>query len=431
MSVININYRESYFQHPSLTRISGEPTYKSLAKLERECKANGKSVRSTLGGGLQGHLGLICSATTYNRISPGVPFTRPVLPVLPDLTQATAPQIAAARQLHTDDIATFQACNLIERTIIQQINTALDEDCLADLIDDDTGLLQGTIPQILQSLFDTYGAITPQSLATAKAAVEAISYNHARPIVNIFTEINEYANMADAAQAAETPTQLINIGIIIITRSTIFSSDIRKWHDKPETDKTWPNFKDHFKAAQRAIKKSQPVVTTDSLGFHDQANSAASNTTTSLVDQVIERLSTQRDDASSITAEHIAEQQMQQQLLNMANSTQQSQQMLEQMTALASTVSTLQTQMNDNSQNQGQGNNRSARGNGRGRNHERRGRGGGGRGNARRTFKYCWTHGNCSHGSADCEAPTDGHQKDATYSNMQNGSTYRCHWLNA
>jgi hypothetical protein len=247
MSVININYRESYFQHPSLTRISGEPTYKSLAKLERECKANGKSVRSTLGGGLQGHLGLVCSATTYNRISPGAPFTRPILPVLPDLTQATAPQIAAARQLHTDDIATFQACNLIERTIIQQINTALDEDCLADLIDDDTGLLQGTIPQILQSLFDTYGAITPQSLATAKAAVEAIAYNHARPIVNIFTEINEYANMADAAQAAETPTQLINIGIIIITRSTIFSSDIRKWHDKPKTDKTWPNFKDHFR----------------------------------------------------------------------------------------------------------------------------------------------------------------------------------------
>ena len=33
---------------------------------------------------------------------------------------------------------TFKACNLIERTILQQINTAIDEACLADLSDDET-----------------------------------------------------------------------------------------------------------------------------------------------------------------------------------------------------------------------------------------------------------------------------------------------------
>jgi hypothetical protein len=87
------NYRESYFQHPSLTKINGDPTYTSLAKLERECKANVKFVRSTLGGGNQGHLGLVSSAIAYDHISPGVPFNRPALPVLPDLTNLTAPQI--------------------------------------------------------------------------------------------------------------------------------------------------------------------------------------------------------------------------------------------------------------------------------------------------------------------------------------------------
>jgi hypothetical protein len=426
MSVSHVNYRESYFQHPSLTKISGDPTYASLAKLERECKANGKSVNSTLGGGLQGHLGLVCSASAYARVSPGAPFTRPLLPVLPDLTASTAPQIAEARQLYADEISIFTACNLIERTIIQQINTALDEDCLADLIDDDTGLLEGTIPQIIQTLFDTYGAITPQSLAAAKAKVEATTYNHSRPIVTIFTKINEYANMAEAAHAAETTTQLINIGIIIITRSTIFSSDIRKWHDKADTDKTWPNFKTHFKDAQKAIKKSQPTITTDSLGFHEpQANTAET-----IVDQVLDQLSKQRDDITTLTAETFAEQQLQQQFASMANSTQQSHQsqqiMLDQMTALASTVTTLQSQLDSSSQSS----NRSGGGRGRGRHHDRRGRGGrSGRGTSRRTFKYCWTHGNCSHDGHACEAPADGHIADATYSNMQDGSTNRCHWL--
>ena len=70
-------------------------------------------------------------------------------------------QIAEARELHAENSENFQSCNLIERTIIQQINTAVDKDCLADLIDNDTGLLKGTVTQILKELFDTYGAITP------------------------------------------------------------------------------------------------------------------------------------------------------------------------------------------------------------------------------------------------------------------------------
>jgi hypothetical protein len=235
---------------------------------------------------------------------------------------STAHQIAEARQLHMDNMAIFKECNLIKHTIIQQINTAIDEDCLADLIDDETGLLEGTVAHIIQELYDTYGSITPQSLTSAKAKLEATTYNHSRPIVNIFTATNDYANMTEAAEAPETTTQeLINIGLIITTRSTIFASNIRKWHEKTDADKTWPMFKEHFKTAQKAIKKSQPTITADSLGFHEQADA------TTLVDQLIAKLSEQRDTETTQnaepTAEQIAEQQMQQHLSNEANSTSQ------------------------------------------------------------------------------------------------------------
>jgi hypothetical protein len=96
----NPNYRETYFQHPTLTKINGDPTYTGLAKLEREIKANGKSVPSTLGGGSQGHLGLVSSPQSYDRVSPGVPFTRPVLPVLPDLSNSSEKQIRVAQEAH-------------------------------------------------------------------------------------------------------------------------------------------------------------------------------------------------------------------------------------------------------------------------------------------------------------------------------------------
>jgi hypothetical protein len=135
-------------------------------------------------------------------------------------------------------LAAFKTCNILERTIIQQVNTAVNSECLADLIDDETGLLEGPVHRIMQHLFKTYGAITPQTLTSAKAALKTTTYNHVRPITNVFTAINEYANMADAANSAETPTQLINIGLIIITRSILFSSDIRKWHGKEAAEKT-------------------------------------------------------------------------------------------------------------------------------------------------------------------------------------------------
>ena len=84
----------------------------------------------------------------------------------------------------------------------------------------------------------------------------------------------------------------------------------------------------HFREAQRNIKRSQPVVTTDSLGFHGQAIAAA------IVNQVIERLS--------------AEQCMQQEIeQEMANATQQ-EGMFEQMQALMTTISDLQTQVSNN-----------------------------------------------------------------------------------
>ena len=76
-----------------LTKIHGDPTYSSLAKLTKECKANGKSVPTTLGGGLQGHLGLITSAVAYEQSAPGTPFTCPTLPILANLADAMQFQI--------------------------------------------------------------------------------------------------------------------------------------------------------------------------------------------------------------------------------------------------------------------------------------------------------------------------------------------------
>ena len=56
------NLKEVFFSHAALGKIQGNPTYEDIQKLYRQCKANAKSVPSVLGGGANGHLGLIISA---------------------------------------------------------------------------------------------------------------------------------------------------------------------------------------------------------------------------------------------------------------------------------------------------------------------------------------------------------------------------------
>ena len=80
-------------------------------------------------------------------------------------------------------------------------------------------------------------------------------------------------------------------------------------------------------------------------------------------------------------------------------------------------------QMQDwaNYNNYNNNNYRSRRG-GRGRG-GRSGRGGrGGRG-GRRKHKYYWTHGLQGHNGSECQAPMQGHLKEATLENCMGGST--------
>jgi hypothetical protein len=360
----HINHRESFFQHPALTKIDGDPTYTSLAKIERECKAKAKSVRSDLGGGQQGHLGLISSAPAYDRIAPETPFERPDLPA-PPATVGTTAVLAASRLTYGRANYCFQQMHPHrEDHRVQQINTAQDNDILADLIGDAAGLFIGTVPDIMRELYDTYRTVTPQAPSTAKAKLESTTYNHARLIANLFTAITDYAHMAEASGSTETPEQLINIGLIVITRYTSFTNDIRAWNEKPAATKTCPEFKTHFRTAQKAIKRSQPLSTTDTLGYHREANAAKEG------DDAVSRISLSSNDGDELTvtetaAAELADQQHETHLANITSSAHQNQTMMAQMQTLMSTISDLQSKVQQNNGNRNNG----------GRNNNRRGRG--------------------------------------------------------
>jgi hypothetical protein len=397
------DYIRNQFLHQELRPIrDGPPGYEEITRLTQQVRANVSSIDSDLGGGDHGYLGLVMTDAAYAVIAPGTPFVATALPIL-DATANTGAQIAHAQQEYNKAKEVYDTTRRVKRSILQQIMTAVSEEYLIGMVDIGTGLLTGEIPDILDQLQDLYATVTPQQLEAAKIELVATNYDHDKSITKLFQSFNDHQLYAMAGKNPYTPQQLINMATITITRANIFQSDIREWNDQAEAAKTWPLFQTHFHDAQKAIKKSQPDVPTDSLGFHEQANAAQ---------RAIE--------AEQQAAEQFAEAQMAAQI-------QQNVAMAAQMEAVTTALTNLENRGGRNRRV----NNREGRG---GRNEQRNDRTGrGGRNeqgnNQTPRSKYCWTHGNCGHSGNECNRKAPGHLNDATYANMQGGCTLRCFWL--
>ena len=103
------DYRDLYFEHKNLTRISGEPTFVMLHQLLLELKANAVSVPSTLGGGAHGFIGINLSGPTYAILAlPMTPFVTPIHPGgLRVPIGAIQYQAALAKKVHEEATQTF------------------------------------------------------------------------------------------------------------------------------------------------------------------------------------------------------------------------------------------------------------------------------------------------------------------------------------
>ena len=71
------DYRSRFLEYKTLTKILGEPTIDTIAKLHKEVKRNTQKISTTLSGGQNGYLGLVIPAQVYNAIPGTHSFLRP------------------------------------------------------------------------------------------------------------------------------------------------------------------------------------------------------------------------------------------------------------------------------------------------------------------------------------------------------------------
>jgi len=105
-----IYYSSSYFKYKIPTPIQGKPTYKSLKRL------NASLVKTDLGGGNHGYLGLVLKDAEYSRIPHTQSFVAPNYP--PTLTiplTSTPIQALKLKDKHNEDKRLYLECKNVEK----------------------------------------------------------------------------------------------------------------------------------------------------------------------------------------------------------------------------------------------------------------------------------------------------------------------------
>ena len=416
------DYKNTHFEFPEFTRIHGEPTTADLITVQRQARANASTVHSTLGGGHNGLLGLTCSPGVYAGVPNAAPFDRPVAPgPLNVPAGATQYQIQQLRDEHSEAVRVFKEVLAVERVLIQQIVAALDAKYIKALRDPITNKITRTIPDIFSHLFDAYGHVTPTELYELKQKVESMQFAPQEPVDTLITEIDDLADIAELANSPITDRQRVDMGYIILQRCKQYKTGLKEWNERPLADRTWNNFKTHFRNVQIALRKTGELTIDEGLNH------------SAIVDMVTEgvrvALDEQPEQVNIMTETESLKQQLEEMrelMEKMNNTQQQSQHQTQQQTQQQIHQQPYQPyqqyyQPQYNSYNPGF-NNRGGRGG-----RFRGGRGGRGyRGNGNgngRERKYCWTHGLCSHNGRECSNPAQGHQQDATLENRMGGNT--------
>ena len=419
---VNVDYAATYFKYPTPTPINGEPTNKTVKRLKTELRANGSSVDTDLGGGDHGYLGLLLTDLEYSRIIPTpTRFRAPAWPgALTIAANATPIEAVHAKELHREQIRVYRECKNVEKALLRHIQNAIEEQYIEHLVDDDTGLIEQDIPTVLEYLLTNYGKVPSEEVKQKEAEVLSFSFNPSDPMVLLYRPIEQLQKLATDAGIPYSEAQKLEFGLTLIRSTRDFETGLMNWNAKPSLDKTWENFKLHFKDAQTELKAIRGP-TMQQAGYH-HANMLATQLRTTMDNQSSQMLAMIQDLVVTDNNPPNEEMPPPPPTQQTANATAHTDVQLEMLRIL-------QEMRQEYAGHGGRG----GRGAGRG---GQSGRGQGQRRNRRTpdsanfarliTDQYCHTHGGCNHISGDCTRKAVGHKDAATMQNRLGGSNAFC-----
>ena len=405
----NVDYITSVFEFPVLTKITGRPQYSNLKTIKDELKANAGKVQCDLGGGNNGHLGLLLKPAEYTHVNPTA-YVRPVHPGVVIPIGGSQIENTNLRAAYNEELRLFREANAVEEALTKQLSDALPPHYLKKYRNVHSNKISSPIRDILDELFTTYGAITDEELSERENTLRARIFDITHPLVELYNATEELQEIAIASSSPFTDKQMVSIGLKLIRNMNDYEKARGEWMAKPSVDKTWTTFKTHFDDAYSYLLGLRGE-TMRNTAFQQQANMLSSLITEVNEQREVDKAEMFRfvDDAKSsildamstvpslLSADSDSASDLTPPSVQTANVTQQDQIQL-QMLQILERIDKKLDERKPSTQTR-----------------------------TRRVLtSYCWTHGAGNHKSADCRNKKDGHKDNATFDNRMNGSSAFC-----
>ena len=142
----------------TVMKVNGPPTSNDLDLLKEELIAIAASIPSVLGGGMNGHAGMLLSDIDYATMAPGSPFVAPVNPrgYPVGVTAATRPQMEAEHKEPVNQCHTFVGVGMGLKDLVLK---AIDEDYLLEIKHKRVAFLNVMAAQMLTHLRNRWGVV--------------------------------------------------------------------------------------------------------------------------------------------------------------------------------------------------------------------------------------------------------------------------------
>lgn len=232
-----------------------------------ELRANVSSVESDLGGGDHGYLGLVLTNAEHANVS-AIPFVPPNFPpplvIPPGSDQVTALDL---REQHKENRRLYCECKNVEKALLRHMQDAIEDKYLESLVDEDTQLIQEDIPTVLENLFANYGKVPSEEVKQQESEIRTMTFHPADPMTLSHDPTEKLKKLAQAVDIACTDAQILDIRLTVIRNTRDFENTLGEWERKPTANKTWDNFKTHFKTAQQELKAIRGP-TMQQAGYH-------------------------------------------------------------------------------------------------------------------------------------------------------------------
>ena len=248
-------------------KITGLPTYNTLTLLRNKLQQNSATVPCNRGGGSNGYLGTIMSATMYDTVAPGQPFTIPLYPgAQPNVPQgSTAANLNEAVRIHKEELREWREYTNIHNALKKQLEDAIKPVYLRSQRHRHVGFANKSVRELMAYPFQAYGQLTAQKLIDNQNSMNQ-AWDPSTPFETLIEQIEDAMEVADAASQAFSDAQVLTLTYTLVYNTGLYFDKCKEWKAKPEPTKTWELFKTFFLSAQAELREQQQA-TSGRTGF--------------------------------------------------------------------------------------------------------------------------------------------------------------------